>query len=263
MRALLQYSIGEALSSLARGWRTNLLCVGVIAAAVFVASAVLLVSVNVQRILDRLSTSAELTIYLRHGVSDADRERVARLIASNPAVASSTFVDATAALTRFQRDVPELAALVGTLDENPLPAAFEVRLMEGHTEAQAGALGEGLTATGLVEDIRYDRHVLDRLIDGLRTARGAGIIMATVLILAAIVTISSVLRLAYLARRDETDILFLIGIPPSAIRGPFIVEGVLQTLAGAFVALAVLLLAFGVANAQYGTRSPMRSAFRA
>ena len=64
-----------------------------------------------------------------------------------------------------------------------------------------------------------------------------GVVVALVLILAAIVTITSVLRLSYLSRREETDVLFLIGVPPSAIRGPFIVEGVLQALAGAAVAL--------------------------
>jgi cell division transport system permease protein len=252
MKALLQYSIAEALTSIARGWRTNLLSMAVIAAAVFVAAAVLLVSVNVQRILDRLATTAELRIYLRHGASDADRERVGRQIASSPAVASSTFVDAATALRRFKQDVPELAALVGALDENPLPPAFEVHLREGHAEDQARALGDALTKTGAVEDVRYDRRVLDRLIEGLRTARGAGMAVAAVLILAAIATITSVLRLSYLSRREETEVLFLIGIPPSAIRGPFIVEGVLQTLAGSVVALALLLFAFGVATAQYG-----------
>jgi cell division transport system permease protein len=252
VKALLQYSIVEAMTSLARGWRTNLLSMAVIAAAIFVAAAVLLVSVNVQRILDRLSTTAELRIYLRHGATERDRDRVSREIAASPAVAASTFVDAATALQRFKRDVPELAALIGALGENPLPAAFEVRLREGHAEDQARALTDALTKSGVVEDVRYDRQVLDRLIEGLRTARGAGVVVAAVLILAAIVTITSVLRLSYLSRREETDVLFLIGMPPAAIRGPFIVEGVLQSLVGASVALALLLFAFGVANAQYG-----------
>ena len=77
-------------------------------------------------------------------------------------------------------------------------------------------------------------------------------VVAVVLILAAIVTITSVLRLSYLSRREETDVLFLIGVPPGAIRGPFIAEGVLQALVGALVALVLLLFAFGLANAQYG-----------
>jgi cell division transport system permease protein len=252
MKALLVYSVTEALSSLRRSWRTNVLSIGTIAAAVFAAAAVLLVSLNVQRIVARLSTTAELTIYLRQGVSPADRQRVADEIAASPLVASSTFVDAATALERFRREMPELAALVGTLEHNPLPPAFEVRLRDGRSEAEVRALAEGLSKSGLVEDVRYDRQVLDRLIEGLTTARGAGIFIAVVLVFAAIVTITSVLRLAYLSRREEMDILFLIGVPPSAIRGPFVVEGVLQTLIAALAAIGLLLVAFGLANAQYG-----------
>jgi cell division transport system permease protein len=252
MSALLAYSAAEALSSLRRSWRTSIFSIGTIAAAVFAASAVLLVSVNVQRIVARLSTTAELTIYLRADVSAADRQGVANALAASPIVASSTFVDAATALERFRRELPELAALVGALDQNPLPPAFEVRLREGRSEEAVRALADSLSQSGLVEDIRYDRQVLDRLIEGLTTARRAGLLVAAVLVLAAIVTITSVLRLAYLSRREEMDILFLVGVPPAAIRGPFVVEGVLQTLIATAGALGLLFIAYGLANAQYG-----------
>jgi cell division transport system permease protein len=111
---------------------------------------------------------------------------------------------------------------------------------------------QALQATGAVEDVRYDRRIFDRLSDGLRILRQGGFILAAVIVLAAIVTITSVLRLAYLTRRDETAVLFLLGMPPSAIRGPFVVEGMLQTLAGALAAVLLLWAAFGAVNAQVG-----------
>ena len=155
-------------------------------------------------------------------------------------------------LARFRRELPELAALVGTLEENPLPSAFDVRLRDGATDAATRSLVQALQATGVVEDVRYDRRIFDRLSDGLRILRQGGFILAAVIVLAAIVTITSVLRLAYLTRRDETAVLFLLGMPPSAIRGPFVVEGMLQTLAGALAAVLLLWAAFGAVNAQIG-----------
>jgi cell division transport system permease protein len=252
MIALLRYSIGEASLSLARGWRAGLLAIAIIAAAVFIAGAVLLVSINVDRILERLAATAELTIYLKPGDDDTHRAAVANVLSSHPSVSSSNFVGADAALARFQRELPELAALVGTLDENPLPSAFDVRLRDGVTDAATRNLVQTLQATGAVEDVRYDRRIFDRLSDGLRILRQGGFILAAVIVLAAIVTITSVLRLAYLTRRDETAVLFLLGMPPSAIRGPFVVEGMLQTLAGALVAVLLLWAAFGAVNAQVG-----------
>jgi cell division transport system permease protein len=252
MIALLRYSIGEASLSLARGWRSGLLAIAIIAAAVFIAGAVLLVSINVDRILERLAATAELTIYLKPGDGQAERTTVANVLAAHPSVSSSNFVGADAALARFQRELPELAALVGTLDENPLPSAFDVRLRDGVTDAGTRTLVQALRATGAVEDVRYDRRIFDRLSDGLRILRQGGFILAAVIVLAAIVTITSVLRLAYLQRRDETAVLFLLGMPPSAIRGPFVVEGMFQTLAGALTAVLLLWAAFGAVNAQVG-----------
>jgi len=251
MIALLRYSIGEASLSLARGWRSSVLAMAIIAAAVFIAGAVLLVSINVDRILERLAATAELTIYLKSG-TDEQRTAVAGVLSSHRSVSSSNFVGADAALARFRRELPELAALVGTLEENPLPSAFDVRLRDGATDADTRSLVQALQATGAVEDVRYDRRIFDRLSDGLRILRQGGFILAAVIVLAAIVTITSVLRLAYLTRRDETAVLFLLGMPPSAIRGPFVVEGMLQTLAGALAAVLLLWAAFGAVNAQIG-----------
>ena len=252
MIALLRYSIGEASLSLARGWRSSLLAIAIIAAAVFIAGAVLLVSINVDRILERLAATAELTIYLKPGEGDQRRAAVAGVLSAHPTVSSSNFVGADAALARFRRELPELAALVGTLEENPLPSAFDVRLRDGVTDEATRSLVQALQATGAVEDVRYDRRIFDRLSDGLRILRQGGFILAAVIVLAAIVTITSVLRLAYLTRRDETAVLFLLGMPPSAIRGPFVVEGMLQTLAGALAAVLLLWAAFGAVNAQIG-----------
>jgi cell division protein FtsX len=252
MIALLRYSFGEASLSLARGWRSAVLAIAIIAAAVFIAGAVLLVSINVDRILERLAATAELTIYLKPGDGDAERTAVAAILASHPSVSSSSYVGAEAALARFRRELPELAALVGTLDENPLPSAFDVRLRDRVTDEGTRSLVQALQATGAVEDVRYDRRIFDRLIGGLRILRQGGFILAAVIVLAAIVTITSVLRLAYLQRRDETAVLFLLGMPPAAIRGPFVVEGMLQTLAGALAAVLLLWAAFGAVNAQIG-----------
>ena len=252
MIALLRYSIGEATLSLARGWRAGLLAIAIIAAAVFIAGAVLTVSINVDRILERLAATAEMTIYLKPGDGEAERSTVAGVLGSHPVVTSSNFVGADAALARFRRELPELAALVGTLDENPLPSAFDVRLRDGVTDAGTRSLVQALQATGAVEDVRYDRRIFDRLAGGLRIVRQGGIMLALVIVLAAIVTITSVLRLAYLTRRDETAVLFLLGMPPSAIRGPFVVEGMLQTLAGALAAVLLLWAGFGAVNAQIG-----------
>jgi cell division transport system permease protein len=171
-------------------------------------------------------------------------------------VQSRRFITPQEALRRFAADVPELAPLTNSLGENPFPPAFEVRLRPGanatESDAVARQLIASLEATGLVEDVRYDRQVIDRLLTGLTTAQSAAATLAGILVLAAVLTVASVLRLAYQTRQDEIGILYLVGAPPRAIRGPFVAEGFLQAMAGAVLALIALAMTFSTFRSRYG-----------
>ena len=98
-------------------------------------------------------------------------------MSSAPAVQSRRFISPQEALRRFAADVPELAPLTSSLGENPFPPAFEVRLRQSANAAEGDMAARGLIAlleaTGLVEDVRYDRQVIDRLLAGMTTAQSA------------------------------------------------------------------------------------------
>jgi cell division transport system permease protein len=253
MMALLRYSLGEAFTSLRRGWRTSMFALVTTTAAVFVAATALLVSLNLREVFARLGAASELTVYLKAGTSETARDRVEQVLTRAAGVTSHQYVSSAEALRRFALDVPELASLTASLGENPFPPAFEVRLAPGPDgDAAAHALAGTLTQTGSVEDVRYDRQVIDRLLTGLTVTERVGAVLAGVLALAAVLTIISVLRLSYLTRYSEISIMYLVGAPPRAIRGPFVAEGLIQALLGAALAIGVLAIAFSTFRAHYG-----------
>jgi cell division transport system permease protein len=253
MMALARYSLSEALVSLRRSWRTTVFALVTVTAAVFVAATALLVSVNAREVFARLGTASELTVYLKQGASESERDRVERVLAQAPGVTSHQFVSSAEALRRFVVDVPDLASLTTSLGENPFPPSFEVRLTPGpEGDAAARTLANALTQTGSVEDVRYDRQVIDRLLTGLTVMERVGAVLAGVLALAAVLTVTSVLRLSYQTRYNEISIMYLVGAPPSAIRGPFVAEGMIQALVGGALAIGVLGLAFSTFRTHYG-----------
>ena len=146
------------------------------------------------------------------------------------------------ALARFRREFSELAPLAADLGDNPFPASLEVRVAAGAgQDGRADALVRRIAALPGVADIRYDRDWLARFAATLgRTVRGAGLLLVTLMALAAGVTVAAVVRLGLYARRDEIEIMELVGSPMSFIRGPFIAEGLLQGGAGALLALVLL-----------------------
>jgi cell division transport system permease protein len=108
-----------------------------------------------------------------------------------------------------------------------------------------------LRQTPGVADVRYDREWLDRLQTAASTVGGLGLILGSILTLAAALTVANVVRLALHARRDEVEIMQLVGAPRAYLRGPFIMEGALHGGLGATLALAALALAFLILRSRY------------
>ena len=100
-------------------------------------------------------------------------------------------------------------------------------------------------------DVRYDRQWLTRLLLAIGFIRTVGFVLGSVLTVAAALTVANVVRLALYARRDEIEIMELVGAPQAYIRGPFVMEGVLQGGVGAVAALAVLAVGYLVLKARY------------
>ena len=244
MRAL-RYSFHEALGSLWRGRQSALLSTSTIALALLVLGGFLIATANLQRLGVEWSSAAEMSVYLEDQITDQQRTAIEGALAPSEIVASREYVSKSTALSRFRETFSDLAGSIETLGSNPLPASYEVRLKAGPaSEAGVEALGARLRTTSGVADVRYDRQWLSRLMSAINVIRGVGLAIGAVLTLAAALTVASVVRLALQARRDEIEIMQLVGAPTAYVRGPFVMEGVIQGGVGALVALALLAAAF-------------------
>jgi cell division transport system permease protein len=253
MRAL-RYFLTEAVASLWRGWRAASLAILTIAAGLFVLGFFLIANDNVQRLTGRWTESAELSVYLTDDATPEHLAVISDLIDKSGLAATRTYVSKDEAARRFREDFPDLAPAAEKLDSNPFPASFDVHLNPSVREAEAAIDTLATTLGGLagVADVRYDRRWLSRLNTAIRFVRGIGLLIVAMLAVAAALTVANVVRLAAAARRDEIEIMRLVGAPFAYVRGPFIVEGVLQGGAGAVVAVGLLWGAFLAGRARYG-----------
>ena len=253
MRAL-RYAFDEALASLWRGRQSGLLSTATIALALFVLGAFLVVTANLERLSDEWSRTAEMSVYLADEIAPADRNAIDALLTQNEIVAHHEYVSKGDAMARFKQTFGDLAPAIDGLGDNPLPASIDVRLRPGPTVGPAvESLGVRLRQMPGVADVRYDRQWLDRLVSAVGIIRGVGLVLGALLTMAAALTVANVVRLALHARRDELDIMELVGAPDVYVRGPFVMEGVLQGGVGALVALAALAAAFFALRGRYLT----------
>lgn len=241
MRALV-YAWQEAVASLARARWTLLLSIATIAVAFAMLGAFRVVSGTVERVAGGWSEAAEVSVYLDDVVTEAEQAAIRQVIDRSGITSGVTLVSKEQALARFGAEFPELGDVTASLDANPFPASFEIRLSEAGMAGGADTLAASLSAMPGVADVRFDRQWLSRLIAVITALRTAGWLAALALVLGAATTVVAVVRLSFEARRDEIGIMALVGAPVAFIRGPFVVEGAIQGALGALAALGGLSL---------------------
>ena len=252
MRAL-SYFFDEAAASLRRGFRTSLIATTTITVAFVVLGGFLILTSNMERVFTRWQDAAEFSVYLSDTATADQRAAIEKTLGESAVVGAVEAVSKEDALRRFKENFGALAEAAGDLGGNPLPASLEVRLRSNANPADVEALAQKAAGLAGVADVRYDRQWIERLMYAVGIVRAGGFTLALLLVFAAALTVASVVRLALLARREEIHIMQLVGAPIAYIRGPFIVEGLIQGGMGALASLVVLWITFFVVRGRADT----------
>jgi len=241
----LAYFGRTALRGLAASPVTSAVAVVTIATSLVLVGAFALLVTNMQELLDRFGGDLFVTAYLAADASDAEVAELERLARQVDAVEDVRVVSREEALERFQSGVARGAALLEGLEENPLPASLEITLAEGDRSAEGMArVLAVLEGRPGIEDLGSGQDWVEGYLRAVSLARGVGLGLGAILALATLLIVANTIRLAVLARRDELEILALVGASRTFIRTPFVLEGLLEGAAAGAIALAVLFALF-------------------
>lgn len=246
LRAL-AYFFAEAATSLWRSRLMNALSVGTIAVSLFVLGAFLTLASNLNEVVARWSRKVQVTFYLTDGLETPVRDSLVGRLQDDAAVESVEVITRDQALERFRSLFRDLQTLPDDLGENPFPASVEATLRPGReSPEEVQRLVAAFEKAPGVEEVQYDLLWIQRLATAIRLVRGVGALLGGILVLAGIFTISNVIRLTVYARQDELDIMRLVGATRAYVKGPFVVEGLIQGGLGGLISVALLWAAFRV-----------------
>jgi cell division transport system permease protein len=233
------FALRTAVQDVSRRPLFSLLSIAAMGAAAFVLGGFLMLSSGARSVYARLAAQTVIEVYLR---PDADPEAVAdleRTLGRFPEVARIERVSPEAALAELGRLYPDMRDVDTLLGGNPLPASLRVVPRVPDPAALSGVM-RAARGHAAALSVRYDREwlqVLARAGEGLRLAALGG---STLLILAGLVTIGSVVRLALDDKLEEVRLLRLAGAPISFVLAPVLLSGALLGGAGATLSLAAL-----------------------
>jgi cell division transport system permease protein len=221
-----------------------------IAVTLTLAGTFALVVKNMQGLLARVEEGVGVTAYLAREVDEPAARTLVTLAEEIPGVAAVRFVSREEAARRFAAGGADRSAWLEALGADALPASLEITLdAEGSTRAGVQIVADGLRALDGVDEVASDDAWVEGLARTLAFVRGVGVVLGGVLALATLLLVANTVRLALYARRDEIEILSLVGASRSFIALPFLLEGALQGLAGGLAALGLLALLFRLVHA--------------
>jgi cell division transport system permease protein len=234
------YALREALSAFRRSPLLAFLSVVAIGFSLFVIGLFGLTAWNIGRAIEQVEEKVEIVAYLDDATTPAQVELAQQEVRALPGVLDLRYVTKTEALATAMAEMAEFGDVFADLDNNPLPASFEVRMKPGsRTPDAVKRVAERVRAYPFVEDVRYGREWLDKIYQIRRLAGGAATMIGAAFALVAAIIIATAVRIAVFARREEISIMRLVGATDGFVQRPFLLEGVMTGLLGG--ALAALL----------------------
>jgi cell division transport system permease protein len=191
-----------------------------------------------------------LNVFLFPDASNRDKAAVEKEIRAIDHVAGVEFVSKKEALEILEGRVEgDLRASLGELRTNPLPPSFDVKLddpdnLEAVTRdlQPPGPNGEPRPINPAIEEVNDKRSESSDIREVTSAVKIVLLVIAVLLLVASLLLVANTIRLSVYARRREVEVMRLVGATNWFIRWPFMIEGVLVGLAGAVIAVGILLL---------------------
>ncbi len=242
---MLSFLVSEALRDLRRAGRVGLSAILLITLSLGALGCFWLLSLNLGRAVTQWRERVRIVAYLREEPKPAAVEDLVGRVQALGGVQRVRYVSRAEALALLKRSLGPQASVVEQLPRNPLPASLELTPDE-QTATPEGtrALVQRLSALPEVEEVQGGAEWVESLAQWQRLFQLTGLGVGAVLALAAILTVTTATTLVLHVRRDEMEIMRLVGATEMVIRLPLLLQGMAQGLLGAVVALGALEVAY-------------------
>ncbi|MFB3118264.1 MAG: cell division protein FtsX [Myxococcota bacterium] len=200
---------------------------------------------NMEELLGQFGDDLRVTAYLESGVSGEALRALEDRARQIPGVEDVEAVSQDQALERFRASVGSASTLLDGLEINPLPASLEISLSDDRRSAEGmEAVANAIEGLAGVESLSSGRDWVEGYLRAVALVRGVGLGLGIILALATLLIVANTIRLGIFARRDELEILSLVGASRAFVQTPFLLEGLLQGAAGGAIALGLLYALF-------------------
>lgn len=223
----------------------NVVTLLTVSLSILIVSAFVLFFINTSEIMNFWKKGLRVMAYLKADIPGSELLDLRRQIQTLSGVESVMFISKDDAYKQLKAQMKRQASLFDNLDKNPLPDAFEIRMSPStRSWEKVEFLATQIESRDEVEEVEYGQKWLGRFTQIFDLFTLTGYAMCTIFFMAAVFIMANTIRLVIYSRRDEIEIMRLVGAAERFIKIPFYIQGLLQGALGACIGLAILFVAF-------------------
>ena len=236
------YFLTRAVTNIRQNIFVNVVTIGTITLALLIVSLFLLVFVNLENAAENWSERVQVTVYFDRELSTQEQTSFRSKIQALPETSHVNYVSRDEALKRFKGRLRGQETLLEGVRPEVLPTSFEISLKRANRDTiGVESFVASLKKIPGITEIQYGEEWVKRFNSFLNFMRLLGALLGGFLVLAVVFIVSNTIKLTIYARRDEIEVMSLVGATRFFIRVPFLLEGVIQGATGALIAVALLL----------------------
>ena len=235
------FFITRAITNIRQNVFVNVVTVGTIMLALLIVSLFLLVFVNLESAAENWSERVQVTVYFDKELTGQEQSSLREKISAIPGVSRVIYVSRDEALKRFKGRLRGQETLLEGVRAEVLPTSFEIVLKRAYRETVSveGFVTKLKQIPGITE-VQYGEEWVRRFNSFLNFMRLLGALLGGFLVIAVVFIVSNTIKLTIYSRRDELEVMSLVGATRFFITAPFLLEGLIQGLAGSILSLALL-----------------------
>ena len=238
------FFLSRAVTNIRQNVFVNVVTIGTITLALLIVSLFMLIFVNIESAAENWSERVQVTVYFDKELTAQDQSVFRQKISALSGVSRVNYVTRDEALKRFKNRLRGQETLLEGVRPEILPTSFEIALKRSFRDtASVEKFVITLKQIPGITEVQYGEEWVRRFNSFLNFIRLLGVLLGGFLVVAVVFIVSNTIKLTIYSRRDELEVMALVGASRFFIKAPFLLEGLIQGTVGS--ALSVVLL-FGL-----------------
>lgn len=239
------YFISTTVKGIKGNLYLNAVTVITIAVAFLILNIFFVISGNVSSMLGVWKGKIKVVAYLKDGLSGQQLTAIENQIKASKDINSVQYFSQQDALNEFRKELKGQSSILSGVSQDVLPAYLLISVKDRVIAGKAiGKVASFLKGISGISDVQYGEGIAEKISGLLMLVKMLGIGIGGFMLFAIFIIVSNTIRISIFSRKDEIEILKLVGATNSFIEIPFILEGVLQVVAGAALSLVLLYFVY-------------------